>query len=39
MTIEKIKHHVVTTYNGEDFYILDLRAIELPQALEADVYL
>ena len=39
MTIEKIKHHVVTTYNGGDFYVLDLRAIELQQAFEADVYL
>ena len=37
--IERIKSIVVTTYDGGDLHILDVRAIELQQALEADTYL
>ena len=38
MIIERIKSIVVTTYDGEDLHILDVRATELRQALEADIY-
>ena len=37
--IEKIKYHLVTTYNGGYFYILDGRAIELQKAIETDIYI
>ena len=39
MIIENRKYHVVTTYDGRDLYILDVRPIELQQAIETDIYL
>ena len=37
--IENIKYHVVTTYDGGVFYMLDVRAKDLQQAIETDIYL
>ena len=37
MTIKRMKSVVVTTYDGEDLHILDVRATKLRQALETDI--
>ena len=37
--IESMKSIVVTTYDGGDLHILDVRATDLQQALETDTYL
>ena len=39
MIIERIKSIVVTTYDGGDLQILDVRATQLHQALETYIYL
>ena len=39
MIIERVKSIAVTTYDGGDLHILDVRATELQQALETDIYL
>ena len=39
MIIERVKSIVATTYDGGDLHILDVRATDLRQALEIDMYL
>ena len=39
MIIERVKAIFVTTYDGGNLYILDVRAMELQQTLETNIYL